>query len=453
MKTGLKTIGNATIIAYDHNKPILVTDPWLNNHSAYFGSWTLPYKIPEDILKDILFAEFIWFSHGHPDHLNPDSILEFKGKTILLADHVGSRIKDNLTELGFNVKILDDRKWINLSSRIKIFSIADFAQNSILLIDINGHLFVNLNDSPERWWGRTIKSIIKRYDNSYVLKLMGAFDADMINFYDENGDPMPKLPKTKALNGQKLYKLAKYWGTTAVIPFSNFHKYQRSDTNWINEHIMEIEDYKVGFPDKGDVKYIEPFAIIDCINGEISNVSPTKNDNKIYSPENFGDNWSDALTKEDFSKILNYFQNKEKIKSFLGFINFKVGGIENIVMLNDSLKTGITFEVPRTSLLIAIENEIFDDLLIGNFTKTTLHNIDSLYNPNFNLFLTKIADNGRAQSFEEIENYFKVYKSRNYIDYYMEYLQSESLKYVRKIIHRNKYTTNLAKSMKRLVNI
>ena len=136
MKTGLKTIGNATIIAYDHNKPILVTDPWLNNHSAYFGSWTLPYKIPEDILKDILFAEFIWFSHGHPDHLNPDSILEFKGKTILLADHVGSRIKDNLTELGFNVKILDDRKWINLSSRIKIFSIADFAQNSILLIDI-----------------------------------------------------------------------------------------------------------------------------------------------------------------------------------------------------------------------------------------------------------------------------------------------------------------------------
>ena len=94
MKTGLKTIGNATIIAYDHNKPIIVTDPWLNNHSAYFGSWTLPYKIPEDILKDILFAEFIWFSHGHPDHLNPDSILEFKGKTILLADHVGSRIKE-----------------------------------------------------------------------------------------------------------------------------------------------------------------------------------------------------------------------------------------------------------------------------------------------------------------------------------------------------------------------
>ena len=66
---------------------------------------------------------------------------------------------------------------------------------------------------------------------------------------------MPRLPETKILNGKKLYELAKYWGTTAVIPFSNFHKYQRSDTNWINEHIMKLEDYKVGFPDKGDVIY------------------------------------------------------------------------------------------------------------------------------------------------------------------------------------------------------
>ena len=42
MKTGLKTIGNATLVAYDHSKPVIVTDPWLNDHSAYFGSWTLP---------------------------------------------------------------------------------------------------------------------------------------------------------------------------------------------------------------------------------------------------------------------------------------------------------------------------------------------------------------------------------------------------------------------------
>ena len=32
----------------------------------------------------------------------------------------------------------------------------------------------------------------------------------------------------------------------------------------------------------------------------------------------------------------------------------------------------------------AIEYEIFDDLLIGNFMKTTLHNMESLYDSEFN---------------------------------------------------------------------
>ena len=43
---GLKTIGNATLIAYD-KKSILATDPWLGEEDfAYFGSWNLSHKIP-----------------------------------------------------------------------------------------------------------------------------------------------------------------------------------------------------------------------------------------------------------------------------------------------------------------------------------------------------------------------------------------------------------------------
>jgi L-ascorbate metabolism protein UlaG (beta-lactamase superfamily) len=70
---GIRTTGNATLIAYDE-KPILVTDPWLGEEdAAYFGSWNLAYKISEDIKKEIQSAEYVWFSHGHPDHLNPSS--------------------------------------------------------------------------------------------------------------------------------------------------------------------------------------------------------------------------------------------------------------------------------------------------------------------------------------------------------------------------------------------
>ena len=58
---GAQTIGNATVIAYD-DKPILSTDPWLgSDHYAYFGSWYLPYDIPENIYQDILSSKYIFF--------------------------------------------------------------------------------------------------------------------------------------------------------------------------------------------------------------------------------------------------------------------------------------------------------------------------------------------------------------------------------------------------------
>ncbi len=60
----------------------------------------------------------------------------------------------------------------------------------------------------------------------------------------------------------------------------------------------------------------------------------------------------------------------------------------------------ITFAVPRTSLMRAVEWEIFDDLLIGNFMETTLHGrwpTSGLY-PGFTPYVTKYADNGRAHT-------------------------------------------------------
>ena len=51
---GVQTIGNATLIAYD-GIPVLSTDPWMGrDHYAYFGSWRLPYNIPDNIREDII---------------------------------------------------------------------------------------------------------------------------------------------------------------------------------------------------------------------------------------------------------------------------------------------------------------------------------------------------------------------------------------------------------------
>ena len=65
----------------------------------------------------------------------------------------------------------------------------------------------------------------------------------------------------------------------------------------------------------------------------------------------------------------------------------------------------------------AVNFEIFDDLLIGNFMKTTLHEMRDLYEGDFSLYLSKYADNGRAETISELEEYFKVYKQRSGREY------------------------------------
>ena len=67
-----ETAGNAIVIAYD-DRPVLTTDPWINA-DAYFGSWAHDYEISPRQIHAIRDAEYHWFSHGHPDHLNIASL-------------------------------------------------------------------------------------------------------------------------------------------------------------------------------------------------------------------------------------------------------------------------------------------------------------------------------------------------------------------------------------------
>ena len=56
--------------------------------------------------EDVLNSEYIWLSHGHPDHINSCSLKRLSGKKILLPDHVGSRICKGLIEKKYDVEEL-----------------------------------------------------------------------------------------------------------------------------------------------------------------------------------------------------------------------------------------------------------------------------------------------------------------------------------------------------------
>jgi hypothetical protein len=414
-EVGFETVGNATLIAHDE-KPILATDPWIQG-SAYFGSWGVSHEIPEEQLRAIRACPFVWISHGHPDHLSGDSMQLLRDKQVLLPDHVGQRVFRDLTEQGFQVRVLEDRKWVELSPRVRVLSIADYNQDGILLVDVNGRLVVNLNDASDHGWGGFVRRVVARYPRSFLLSLTGFGDADMFNLRGEDGDLLPMPPRTPL--GQTLSSRAKFWGASAAIPFSAMHRYQRVDSAWASQQSATLADYAVGFDGKA-AELLPAFLRYDCLTDQVTPLNPRRIREPPRDPKEFGDDWSETLDRAEEAKLRDYFLSIEHLRQTMAFIRFRVGGREALIELRTrGFDKGLTFEVPRGSLLTTLQYEIFDDLLIGNFMKVTLHGEwgpGRLY-PDFSPYVAKYADNGRAKTLEQLRAYHRAYYERDRLGY------------------------------------
>jgi len=415
MELGFETIGNATLICHDR-VPVLVTDPWLTG-DAYFGSWTFSHEIPAEQMEAVRRCQYIWISHGHPDHLSGKSLETLKGKKILLPDHVGRRIYDGLKELGYDVHILKDKGWTQVSDRIRILCHGDVNQNALLLLDLDGRLIVNLNDAQEEsGWGPFVREVIKRYPVSFLLCLTGLGDADMINIYDEKGERFTPIASKNRPLGDWIRRKTERFGARYFIPFSSLHRYQRSDSIWANEYAASLADYAEGFQ-SSRCEILPAFVRYDCIRDSFEPIRPAEKQTTAIDPEVFGDNWKDPLDSGEVAKLKSYFQSIHHLSEFLDFVNVRVGGRNHTIELGGKrFNRGIQFEVPRNSLMKAVNYEIFDDLLFGNFMKTTLFGswqgkgMGALF-PDVAPYI-RYADNGRAKSEKEINAYFAEYRKR-----------------------------------------
>jgi hypothetical protein len=446
---GVKTVGNATLIAYE-GVPVLATDPWFGDEDdAFFGSWGLSYGIPADERADIYKAKYIWFSHGHPDHLNPRSIGRLRHVTVLLPDHVGGRIRNDLEAQGYDVNVLPDSQWVQLSQRIRVFCIPDYIQDAVLLVDVGGHLFIDMNDADGKARLRLIRGIVRQFRHSYLLRLSGYGDAGMINFFDAAGERIER--KFDPLVGRWLALYARRIGAKSVIPFSSFHRFQREDSVWANAYTTPLSAYRDGF-DERLAQFITPFVWIDCASGEILDLAPPESPLLLHKPEEFGDSWSDELDNDDKRVLDDYFRRKDMLRGLLGFIRFVVGGKSYTTDLSGPRDRGITFEAPRNSLMVAVTHKVFDDLTGGNFIKTTLHNIGSLYGPdfpNFNAVVGKIADNGSAETRVEFESYLAEYRQRAGADWIFHCLAREGQTRFRRYVRKDSKFYTLAQDVYR----
>jgi hypothetical protein len=408
---GFETIGNATLIVHDE-VPVLVTDPWITG-AAYFGSWGLSHEIPTAQRASIDAARHIWVSHGHPDHLSMPSLELLRDRPILLPDHRGGRIAAALRADGFEVRVLEDRRWYPLSDRVSVCSVADWNQDAILLVDVDGVLVADVNDASDRGWGRFVRRTAARYDTSFLLALSGYGDADMINFFRPDGERIPPLAARRDPPGAAIVRRMDALGMTHFVPFASHHQYERTDSAWANEYTTPIEDHAIGF-EADNRTFVPPFMRYDRSTGEISHLAPASRRGEMHEPAEFGDDWTEEPDEDDVRAISEYFSGIATLEHVVDEVTVCIGSTRIEVRIGQGTGRGVRFDAPRRSFVDAVRWRIFDDLLIGNFMRTTLTGdwTPADFGREFTPRLAKYADNGLARTEAELRAYMRDYESR-----------------------------------------
>ena len=421
----LHTCGNATLIIERDSKPIIATDPWLDTHTAYFGSWSTSHKIPSFHLDLLEKVPFVWISHFHPDHLNLRSLLKLKAreKTILISYQYSSRVAEDLRKAGMRVIVLSPRKFINIAEGVDIATFPILKTvDSVLLIKCKKNLIVNANDTSWDSSSDFLKQEVARSRHSLLLKLAGYGDADMINVFKNNKFIEP-IAATKPAPGNLLTLQAKKLKCTHAMHFSSFHKYVREDSSWANRYTTPERDLKRGWDKK--IGYFQQFSsILITEDGfkKIPSIYPSKNDLPICPPEKYGDKWDEELTDSDEKFVIAYLNKIAEVNK--NSFSIKVGS--KLVSPDQKFykaESSFIFHVPRKSLLRAIKSNIFDDLLIGNLAKVYILDNQPVNFKNTFKVASKYIDNAGVNNLEELRKFLWVY--RNSYDNKLVQIKSE----------------------------
>ncbi|UTW59025.1 hypothetical protein KFE96_01580 [Kordiimonas sp. SCSIO 12603] len=411
-----KTMGNATIQLRLNDEVLLTTDPWLTGR-AYFDSWALHHPFSEEEIQSVKDSEYLWISHGHPDHLHHESLeLLPKGKKVLIPNHYHDEISEGLKNDGFEVEVMQYKKWYRLHEKLEILCLDNINQDGILIMRFGDALLINLNDSPLCGEFSFIRNLVKEHPNDkvYVFKLVG-IGADMLNYVDEHGNRTIEAPENYKMGciqdaANEIHGLGgKYFCIS-----SSQHFLVRSDSMWVNDYEFTYKDMCRHW-NQPSVQVVPPFVTCDLGTGDIHEDWPSQKPDESQFLGNTGqDDWDEKLSEEEWKRVFGFFQQFETIYDIVDFIDVEVGGEKRRVLERKKQRKkprGVCFFVPRNSLLETVEWGYFDDLLIGNFMKTQLINM-TLY-PDFSPRVAKYGGNAKVFSKRDLQKMYRHYFWRN----------------------------------------
>ncbi|MGO4546727.1 Rieske 2Fe-2S domain-containing protein [Paenibacillus sp. 2TAB23] len=239
----------------------LLTDPWLDG-PCFLGAWT-HYPTPLTNGSD-LRPDAIWISHEHSDHFHEPTLAHFnKEIPVYVPDFPNQRLKHRLRALGFSrVHAMPFGEKIQIADQIFItcYEPISLWNDAIVLIEIKGFRFLNLNDAGL---------------NPHIARQVGPVDAIASAFSPgASGFPLTwghlsedekSTIMRKSCSGllTMLENAASLYQTKNIIPFaSHFELWNPEHEPFVHKSLKNSLD---------DVlKYFEnkPIRVVDLLAGE-----------------------------------------------------------------------------------------------------------------------------------------------------------------------------------------
>jgi len=226
----------------------LVMDPWLTGR-AFGDSWDLlePAYCPSGFWSDV---RWIWFSHEHPDHFHPPSLLSISANdrnhiTILFQFTRDKKLLSWMSEHGFKVQECKNQQQTFLGKNTTIKITKNGLYDSWLYIE-DDVTMLNLNDC----------AISTLTDCHSVDKIVSSpIDVMITQFsyasWPGNPDDTEQQRTTANSILTKLENQTSNLKPKCVIPAASFVWFSHDENYWMNSQRVSIERAVTSISDTG----------------------------------------------------------------------------------------------------------------------------------------------------------------------------------------------------------
>jgi len=397
----------------------IVTDPWVKG-TSYCDQWHLfPKALSPDLIKD---TDFVLYSHGHEDHLNPESLATInKNAKIFYPYSWYGGTTEFFNDMGFkNIHEIINEQTRTLTDKIKITYLSNNLDN-VIVLEINDQIIVNVNDALPSASAAMIAQFITKIKKKwkkidYVFSSYGgaAYFPNAVHFVNKNDVEIAEARELFFVTN--FCKIVSGLEPKFAIPFATDFILLDEKQRWINEAKFPRDKIKTFYEEftkgksKADVieAYPNDYFAEDIFHKE-SPYHQKKADKSLlervdadYHTEIAGRKNLRLLDSEELKKVFentqkhisekNYIipeETRKKIKFALkitdasgeNILNVNFRSIPYLFTMSEKAHADVDLliEVKSKTLMYAIDNEWGGDaIIIGYGAEIYIYNEDAV---------------------------------------------------------------------------